>query len=271
MMHSTTIVLDTAAFGSRPDLQRLPASESVRDAWLTAVVLGGQGYYSRARTALDVVDRRTRQIGDGVGASLSASTRASFLRQTGWHAAASAHDGRALALLGGLPSAPEVRAARCDALTGLAADALGCGRLRLGRRLLERCADEVDRVDADLVWRQSIRLSWVSAELSLASGDAERATGHAERAALLASRGSSVRHQVKSDLLRSAALTGKDSGDAVVLAKDVFERSRRLGLEPLAWAASMLVEGVSGVPTAPDSSELERRIVDRGGALRSTW
>ncbi len=124
--------LESAAFGADPDLDRLPAPCSTRDWWTTAVVLGGQGHYARARAALDVLDRLTAGFSthsDRVLASLSASTRASFLRQSGRHALASTWDGRALAIVGGLPGDPE---AACDALTGLAADALGCGRLQLG-------------------------------------------------------------------------------------------------------------------------------------------
>lgn len=51
--------LESAAFGADPDLDRLPAPCSTRDWWTTAVILGGQGHYARARAALDVLDRLT--------------------------------------------------------------------------------------------------------------------------------------------------------------------------------------------------------------------
>ncbi|MBT2266651.1 MULTISPECIES: hypothetical protein [Rhodococcus erythropolis group] len=227
-------------------------------------MLGGQGHYARARAALDVLDRLTAGFSthsDRVLASLSASTRASFLRQSGRHALASTWDGRAVAIVGGLPGDPE---AVCDALTGLAADALGCGRLPLGWRLLARCRASLDEGG---LWRQEIRIEWVSAELALAGGDFARAGRHAERAVELSGESESVRHRVKSDLLRSAALTGTDPSAAVTMAADVFARCRQYGLLPLAWASSMLIEGVSGGRTSPSAREIGDLIAMRGGSL----
>ncbi len=257
--------LESAAFGADPDLDRLPAPCSTRDWWTTAVVLGGQGHYARARAALDVLDRLTAGFSthsDRVLASLSASTRASFLRQSGRHALASTWDGRALAIVGGLPGDPE---AACDALTGLAADALGCGRLPLGWRLLAQCRARLDAEGG--LWRQEIRIEWVSAELALAGGDFARARRHAERAVELSAESESVRHRVKSDLLRSAALTGTDASAAVKMAADVFARCRQYGLLPLAWASSLLIEGVSGERTSPSAREIGDLIAMRGGSL----
>lgn len=262
--------LESAAFGADPDLDRLPAPGSTRDWWTTAVVLGGQGHYARARATLDVLDRRTAGFSthsDRVLASLSASTRASFLRQSGRHALAATCDGRALAIVDGPPVNPE---AACDALTGLAADALGCGRLPLGWRLLGECRRRLDDgalvVDGGL-WRQEIRIQWVSAELALAGGDFTRARRHAERAVELSGESESVRHRVKSDLLRSAALTGTDPSAAVESAVDVLARCQQYGLLPLAWASSMLIEGVSGGRTSPSAREIGDLIASRGGSL----
>ncbi|MFE5645609.1 hypothetical protein [Rhodococcus sp. NPDC056516] len=263
--------LESAAFGADPDLDRLPEPGSTRDWWTTAVVLGGQGHYARARAALDVLDRLTAGFSthsDRVLASLSASTRASFLRQSGRHALAATWDGRALAIVDGRPVNAE---AACDALTGLAADALGCGRLPLGWRLLGECRRRLDD-DGALVgdgglWRQQIRIEWVSAELALAGGDFTRAGRHAERAVELSGESESVRHRVKSDLLRSAALTGTDASAAVKMAADVFGRCRQYGLLPLAWASSLLIEGVSGERTSPSAREIGDLIAMRGGSL----
>lgn len=261
------------AFGTNPAGALLAAPATVEEWWLTAVALGGQGRYAQARAALDVVDRRTACAstdGDRVYASLSASTRASFLRQTGWHGKASYDDGRALAVVAGRGDSPESVAAVCDALTGLAADALGQGRLPLGWRLLERCAELIIRSKwrSEQLWRQSIRLEWVSAELALASGEFTRARRHAERAVELAAGCDSLRHQVKSRLLRCAALTGFDPGEAAMLAGEVFDECRSSGLLPLAWASSMLIEGVSGIATTPNSAELGAAVAARGGVFR---
>lgn len=257
--------LESAAFGADPDLDRLPVPSTTREWWTTAVILGGQGHYARARAALDVLDRRTSGFSahsDRVLASLSASTRASFLRQSGRHALASTWDGRALAIVGGLQDDPE---AACDALTGLAADALGCGRLPLGWRLLAQCRARLGE-EAGL-WRQEIRIEWVSAELALAGGDFARAGRHAERAVELSGESESVRHRVKSDLLLSATLTGTDPSAAVELATDVLARCQRYGLLPLAWASSLLIEGVSGGRTSPSAREIGDLIAMRGGLL----
>ncbi|MFC8933565.1 hypothetical protein ACFT1A_15935 [Rhodococcus sp. NPDC057135] len=263
--------LESAAFGANPDLDRFPAPGSTRDCWTTAVVLGGQGHYAGARAALDVLDRRTSGFSthsDRVLASLSASTRASFLRQSGRHALAATWDGRALAIVDGLPVNAE---AACDALTGLAADALGCGRLPLGWRLLGECRRRLDDDGALVVdgglWRQEIRIEWVSAELALAGGDFTRAGRHAERAVELSGESESVRHRVKSGLLRSAALTGTDPSAAVESAVDVLAQCQQYGLLPLAWASSMLIEGVSGGRTSPSAREIGDLIAMRGGSL----
>src|SRR5258708_631895 len=121
-------MLIEAAFGARPGhaAAELPAAAHPVDSWYRAVVLGGQGRYAAAREELRTLRASTR---DPVLAALAASTEGSFLRQLGWHARASVHDGRAAALV--LPgiAGPHRVDAVCDALTGLAADALGAGRL----------------------------------------------------------------------------------------------------------------------------------------------
>ena len=84
----------------------------------------GQGRYGSAQADLSAL---LRQLPAGGLASLALSTRASFLRQLGGHRAARGWDGRALALAG-TDGASTVEPA-VDALVGLAADALGVGRL----------------------------------------------------------------------------------------------------------------------------------------------
>ena len=264
--------MQSVAFGAEPQLVLLPVPASVESWWLTAVALGGQGRYAQARAALDEVDRRTAgHVTDyeRTYASLAASTRASFRRQTGWHAKAALDDGRALAIVAGLDSSSSVDAAVCDALTGLAADALGVGRLPLGWRLLTECEQRIGAGSPEGLWRQSIRLEWVSAELALASGDFTRALRHADSAVELSRDCGSVRHKVKSDLLQCAAMTGFDASEAAQRARVVFDQCMAFGLLPLAWASSMLIEGVSGVATTPNSSVLDTEIALGGGVFRS--
>ncbi|TJZ81758.1 hypothetical protein FCG67_03240 [Rhodococcus oryzae] len=259
--------LISAAFGDEPGLAPLPAADDNEQRWLRAVALGGQGRYAAARTELVRIARG--RPGQGV-ASLALSTEASLLRQLGWHRLAAGFDGRALAALGGPAGEEEAAliAARCDALTGLAADALGCGRLALGSALLERCAPLVGNDQG--LWRQSIRLNWVSAEIALASGDPATARRHASTAVELARDVDSVRHQVKSDLLLAAAHSaGPDPAAALDLGEQVLDRCAEHELLPLRWAAAMLVNGVRpGADAAAIRDECRRQISDRGGRFR---
>lgn len=258
------------AFGPTPGSRALPVARTAHDRWLRAVVLGGQGRYAAARAELATL-RRGRP--GAVLLSLAASTEASLLRQLGWHRIASGHDGRALAVLGDDRSEAAAEA-RCDALTGLAADALGCGRLALGFRLLDRCADLIDAPDSaderSRLWRQRIRLHWVTAEMSLAAGDPEAGRRHAGAAVLFADASPSVRHQVKSELLLAAAISaGADPAAAADPARRVLARCEEHGLVPLQWAAAMLLGGVAPGPAAEEVRQrCESRIFSAGGRFR---
>ena len=88
--------LNNAAFGDAPNLWPLPQASTPHELWLRAVAAGGQGRYGNAMADLDVLCR-TRRSGPLV--SLAHSTRASFLRQLGWHDRARGWDER-----GGVPA-----------------------------------------------------------------------------------------------------------------------------------------------------------------------
>lgn len=260
---SDASALASAAFGARPGLFPLPLTGDPVASWHRAVALGGQGRYSAARAELTRLRRATGP--GGALASLATSTEASLLRQLGRHREASVLDGRAVAALAGAPAdCPWAVEAHCDALTGLAADALGCGRLRLAARLLDRCAarlDEAGGVHPEAFRRQRVRLHWVTAETALASGDFATARRHSAAAAAGAERSGSVRHLIKSDLLQAASWTGEsDPTPARDLCLDVLDRSTAHGLVPLRWAASMLWDGLGGGDAA-------RRVRDESAAL----
>lgn len=263
-------MLFDVAFGPEPGRYPLPVPDDPLGRWMAAVALGGQGRYARARAELEVLRRPGVPA---VVASLAASTQASLFRQLGSHALASGYDGAALALVGATPVGQSgdtvlAHAARCDALTGLAADALGCGRLALGRRLLSRCADYLDIVgDAAALWRQHVRLGWVSAEIALASGDFAAATTHAQAAVAASADSPSVRHRIKSALLFAAAATGRpDTELAAETAERVLADSRDHGLVPLQWAAAMLLDGIRPSEAAREvRDECARVIAVRGG------
>lgn len=272
----STGVLTAAAFGSDPGLHPLPAARTVEQRWLRAVALGGQGRYGAARAELA---RLRPHIGTtGIWASLVASTEASLLRQLGGHRDAAVSDGRAVAAAGGTGVGDDrgeldirIVHARCDALTGLAADALGVGRTALARDLLGRCGTVLAAAEEpggdDRFLRQRIRLEWVTAETALAEGDFATARVHADRAVVVSARYGSVRHAVKSDLIRAASMTGEtDLDPARALATKVFDRSGDHGLIPLRWAAAMLLDGLGGHADAAGArDECAASIVRRGG------
>lgn len=225
--------LDDAAFGSHPGHWPLPPAMTPHELWLRAVAAGGQGHYSGALTDLDRVQRLAAH---GPLASLALSTRASFLRQLGWHDRARSFDGRALMLADGAASPA------ADALIGLAADALGVGRLAASARALQRAADHVaDSATA----RLPVRFAWVSAELAMVSGDGASAVVHAERAVALAAALASARHVVKSRVILAAARCS--SGDIDASRRQADEALRQatvFGLVPLRWAAACLLADI---------------------------
>ena len=165
--------LGSTAFGDRPGRWPLPSAATPHQLWLRAVGAGGQGRYGSARNDLATLLRSTPT---GRLASLAHSTQASFLRQLGWHSLARGWDGRALALAGADPEAA------ADALIGLAADALGVGRLAAAATLLSRA----DPIVAEAPHRLAVRRAWVAAELAMAGGDGAAAVRNAEVAVELA-------------------------------------------------------------------------------------
>lgn len=263
-------MLRDVAFGPDPGRYPLSVPGDPVERWCRAVALGGQGRYAQARAELDALRRANERP---AVVSLAASTQASLLRQLGFHALASGYDGAALAAVGATPAGDRVgdplrHEARCDALTGLAADALGCGRLALGHRLLARCARYLGEVaEPDLLWRQHVRLDWVTAEIALASGDFATATAHATAAVERSADHPSVRHRIKSALLFAAAATGRPGPElALETAERVLEDSGTHGLLPLRWAAAMLVDGVRPSADARGvRDECAAEIARRGG------
>ena len=260
---SASIALVRAAFGDDPGRWPLPTASTPHELWLRAVAAGGQGRYGSALADLATVCRIERS---GAMVSLAHSTRASFLRQLGWHVRARGWDGRALRLAGA-----DVEAA-VDALTGLAADALGVGRFAASARLLARARDELPR---DAPSRLTVRLAWVAAELAMAQGEGAAAVDHAEQAVEFAATLGSTRHAVKSDVILAAALCtagaverSRALADAALLSTD------RFGLVPLRWASACLLLGV-GSAAQPAAAVLEIRdgsadaVCRRGGLWSS--
>jgi hypothetical protein len=276
--------LGSTAFGDRPGRWPLPSAATPHQLWLRAVGAGGQGRYGSARNDLATLLRSTPS---GRLASLAHSTQASFLRQLGWHSLARGWDGRALALAGADPEAA------ADALIGLAADALGVGRLAAAATLLSRADPIVAEAQPH---RLAVRRAWVAAELAMAGGDGATAVRNAEVAVELAATtvdGSarrrcgpkrpdeepgpqvSFRHRAKSDVVLAAALCSAGAVDrARAVGEAALQVTGQLGLVPLRWAvACLLVDLVdSGSPTRPIAElqdirdECAGQVRRRGGA-----
>src|SRR4030088_560952 len=187
-----SILLANAAFGDDPQRWPLPPASTPHELRMRAV--GARGRYGSAMADLACVCRLRR---DGPLVSLAHSTRASFLRQLGWHDRARRWDGLAMAMAG------SDYEAGADALIGLAADALGVGRFAASAAALQRAGEMLTR---GVPPRLPVRLAWVSAELAMVTGDGATAVGHAERAIELAAALGSARHAVKSDMVLAAAL-----------------------------------------------------------------
>ncbi|OBK30000.1 hypothetical protein A5634_17065 [Mycobacterium asiaticum] len=239
--------LNEAAFGPHPGSWPLPTATCPRQLWLRAVAAGGQGRYGSAYADLALL---RRQVNAGPLASLAHSTQGSFLRQLGWHARARGWDGRALALAGDDPEA------QADALVGLAADALGIGRLAAAGALLTRADAALDGVElpAATAERLTVRRGWVGAELAMASGDGPTAVARAEETLRQAQAmtNASARHLIKSEVVLAAALC---SAGAVERARSVAQRALQATgphrLLPLRWALACLLMDTGNV-TVPE-------------------
>ena len=241
-MISTTLA--AAAFGADPGHWPLPTARDAAGLLSRAVASGGQGRYSSAQADLAELLRREPR---GRWASLALSTRASFHRQLGWHEVARGWDGLALAVASRVPEAG------VDALIGLAADALGMGRLAASAALLARATALLNGTEAAPA-RLPIRLAWVNAELAMAAGDGAAARSHAQRGVELAEQALPElrRHRVKSDVVLAAALCS-DGNLALsrALADAALADTQTYALVPLRWALACLLAGIGSAAHSP--------------------
>jgi hypothetical protein len=260
--------LAAAAFGNRPESWPLPTATTPYELWLRAVASGGQGRYGSAYRDLAVLRGGAAK---GPLVSLAHSTQGSFLRQLGWHALARGWDGRALALAGGDPEA------RADALVGLAADALGVGRLAASATLLARADSALEgaALPARVADRLAVRRRWVAAELAMASGDGPTAVRDASEGVELARAMAvpSARHRVKSDVVLAAALCSAGATErAREVADSALNATGQFSLVPLRWALACLLIDIGSV-TFSARELLEFRDICAGQVRRAggTW
>lgn len=264
-MQDVAATLTRAAFGDDPGRWPLPSASTPHERWLRAVAAGGQGRYNCALTELAEIIRTPR----GPLVSLAHSTRASFLRQLGWHTRARGADGLAWAYRdAAADTAPDAAA---DALVGLAADALGVGRFATSARLLERARTEIGDVSA----RVAVRTAWVSAELAMVTGDGAAAVAHAEHGVRAAADHASTRHSIKSDVVLAAALCSAGRLDnARAVADTALQATGDNGLIPLRWALACLLADIgSTAHTLEEVREIRDGTADtvrrRGGVWSS--
>ncbi|GAA5140748.1 hypothetical protein [Pseudonocardia adelaidensis] len=255
--------LRAAAFGAQPDAAvRVRPGMSAADRWLVAVTLGGQGRYAAAATVLEDLVTAPR-VPPAVTAH-AAVTLAAHRRQLGGHATARRLDALGLRLATAVRPGPldadgtDARAARVDALVGLAADAVGSGAVGHAQRLLDAAADAMRGHPA---WRPAARLCWVRAELALLRGDAAAAVAPSRTALELATAGGSARHVVKSRIIHAVAgaVAGGDAAAAIAELDAAADHADRAGLLSLVWparyaAADLSEEAPNGVWTANDSA-----------------
>lgn len=261
-----------AAFGEAPP-ESPPAGA---DAWARAVELGARGRAAAARALLDELIRDARSA--AAVRSLALATRASLTRQAGHHAVARGDDGTAVRIaFAEAPGASVwVRAARVDALVGLAADSLGIGDFGASSRLLQRAGREVDAdlaadgVDGSAAagWvcdgRPRLRLAWVRAELALYSSDPQSGE-YAARAVELAVGAPSLRHRVKTDLIAAASSAAVGEIDeAAREAERIVATCREEGLLPLEWAAQTMLAGLRPGTTPRTADLLQAELIARG-------
>ncbi|SER78961.1 hypothetical protein SAMN04487818_105231 [Actinokineospora terrae] len=239
-----------AAFGSEPGEHPPRVGVSGRAGWLAAVTLGGQGRYAAAAALLWPVISGT----DPVLAALAATTLAAHRRQLGGHAAARELDALGLRRLteagsitgkrspqdqreAAAADGTDAAAARSDALLGLAADAIGLGRLGEARALLG-----IESASGDGGWRAAIKRGWVAAEVELAAGHPAAAEAPARVAWAAARRSPAVRLRAKSDLVLGVVLAGVgDRGEAVRAITGCLEVSITHGLVPLRWPSRIVL------------------------------
>ncbi len=236
--------------------ERGDIARRTRAAWLLGVCRSATGHYGAALAGLT-----TAASDPGVPAelrSLPASAVGAIQRQLGRHAEGRDWDQSALDAAGD----PE---AECEALLGLASDAIGLGEPDVAGSAVARL--EILLAERPLWWRHHIRLDWARAEVALLAGDPGQARAAAERALDAAEAASAPRHVAKSLLFAGVAATSHGQQAAAV---DLLARAavlaEGLGARPLVWPSRGLLGAllVGSAPTESERSLEAARTVIRG-------
>ncbi|MEZ5185238.1 MAG: tetratricopeptide repeat protein [Candidatus Nanopelagicales bacterium] len=212
------------------ELDDLTGRSAVYAVWLRAVALGACGRYGEALDRTETVTIGTPEY------SMTRSLKASLLRQLGCHDLALRDDREAMA-------SAATPGAAIEALTGLAADAVGmqdpltaATMLAQGRSLLARVS--ADPVSAPTWWRHRVRVEWVACEVALLETRYEDALAHARAALETAEAANAPRHVAKSLLFLAVANIETGRRDAAVpLLKRCLVLSTAMGFLAVAWPA----------------------------------
>jgi hypothetical protein len=213
--------------GSLSALGGVPSSE--HSLWVRAYVASSRGEFKTARALGEPLAASARSREIRVAAAI---TLASVLRQTSRHAAAERWDRAALE-----ESRTDVE--RAHALIGLAADAIGRGRVSACEARLA----EAGALALDGDWRVQVRLDWVRVERALTIGRAQDGLAPGRRSVRRSREADALRHIAKSRLFYGVALA--DAGFAAAAQRELSAAARgarACGAGPIARVAHTVLE-----------------------------
>jgi hypothetical protein len=210
------------------ELSALTGRSAIYERWLRAVALGACGRYGQALEIADQIVPGTPEF------SMARSLRGSLLRQLGVHDLALVADREAMA-------SAATPGAAIEAMTGLAADAVGLQDALTASTMIAQGQSLLDRVSAEPAsaptwWRHQVRLNWVQCEVALLGNDPEGALTHSEQALQHAEIAAAPRHVAKSLLF--VAVRQIDAGQrdrAIPNLRRSLMLSTTMGFQAVAW------------------------------------
>ena len=224
-----------AAAAARRLIRKAPVGDGQAEIlWLLGVSLGAAGRYRDALVALETVPEGS------TWRSRCLSTSASLHRQVERHSEAGVLDEQALRLARSDDD-------RCDALLGLAADAVGLGDVALAR---SRWLESSSALGAE--WRPRVRWGWVATEIALLDGNVDQARAAARDSVRLSVQAGAPRHHAKSLLFSGVAeLMAGHHGAARHELAIASALSDDIGAWPLVWPAAVVGASIAVPARAP--------------------
>jgi tetratricopeptide (TPR) repeat protein len=228
------------------ELIGLTGRSQVYERWLRAVALGACGRYGEALEIIEQIEPGTPEY------SMARSLRGSLLRQLGVHDLALLADREAM-------SSAATPGAAIEAMTGLAADAVGLQDALTATTMVAQAQSLLDRVSADPAsaptwWRHQVRLHWVQCEVALLSSDPVTALQRANEALSVAEVAAAPRHVAKSLLFK--AVSQIDAGEreqAIPNLRRSLMLSTTMGFLAVAWPTHAVLAAVLQ-PSDPEAA-----------------